>query len=82
MSTALILACFWVLAATGVAVLPMRRQRGPAIALLLAAPAILGWISIEHGGLIASACALGALSVMRHPARAILRRLRPARSKA
>ena len=41
MRTALVLGCVWVLAATLVAMLPMRRQLLPGLALLLAAPVLL-----------------------------------------
>ncbi len=43
----LALACIsWVFAATIVAMLPMRRQYVPGIALLIAAPLLIAWIGI------------------------------------
>ena len=49
MSLPLILACFWVLAATATALLPMRYQLVPGLALLIAAPVLVVWIGMEHG---------------------------------
>ncbi len=49
MSASLTLACLWALLATGVALLPMRRQMVPGLALLIAAPALLVWIGWQHG---------------------------------
>ena len=44
----LLLACIaWVFAATGVALLPMRHQYIPGIALLIAAPVLILWIGIS-----------------------------------
>lgn len=39
----------WVVAATAVALMPMRRQYAPGLALLLAAPALICWIAVAHG---------------------------------
>ncbi|MGB5837644.1 MAG: DUF2484 family protein, partial [Albidovulum sp.] len=45
MSWAALLVCLWVLAATLVAFLPMRRQFAPGLALLIVAPAIIIWLT-------------------------------------
>ena len=49
MSFSLILGAVWVVLATIVATLPMRLQWMPGLALLLAAPALLAWIAVDHG---------------------------------
>ena len=69
MSYALLAACVWVVAATVVAFLPMRRQFVPGIALLIAAPVIVVWIGMEHGPWIALAGVAGVVSMFRRPLR-------------
>ena len=49
MSFSLISGAIWVILATIVATLPMRRQFPPGIVLLLAAPVLIGWIGMDHG---------------------------------
>ena len=67
MSLILILACLWVLAATGVAFLPMRTQFAPGLLLLVAAPILMYFIAKEHG-LVVFLLALAAfLSMFRRP---------------
>ena len=51
MSPPLILGGVWIFAATLVAMLPMRRQMLPGMALLLSAPILLVWIGWVHGWL-------------------------------
>jgi hypothetical protein len=64
----LALACIlWVFAATGIAMLPMRRQMLPGFGLLIAAPVIIVWIGAAHGPWIAALAALAFLSVFRRP---------------
>ena len=67
MSLPLILACFWVVAASVTAMLPMRRQMVPGIVLLLLAPVLLVWIGVVHGVWWAVAGLLGFLSMFRNP---------------
>ncbi len=67
MSWPLAAACFWVLAATVTALLPMRRQYPPGITLLVLAPVILIWIGLEHGVWVAVAGTLGFVSMFRNP---------------
>ena len=76
MSTSLLLGCFWVLAATVVAMLPMRRQMGPGLALLVAAPMLIGFIGYEHGWLFAGLGLAACLSMFRNPLRYLMRRAR------
>ena len=49
MSLSLVTGAAWVVLATIVAMLPLRFQWMPGLALLLAAPAILARIGIDHG---------------------------------
>ena len=67
MSTSLIMGCLWVLASTATAMLPMRRQMVPGVALLLAAPVLLWFIASEHGLLVFGLTSLAALSLFRNP---------------
>jgi Protein of unknown function (DUF2484) len=67
MSTSLILGCLWVVASTITAMLPMRRQMIPGVALLLAAPVLLWFIATEHGLLVFGLTLLAALSMFRNP---------------
>ena len=76
MSTSLLLGCFWVLAATGVAMLPMRRQMWPGLALLVSAPVLIGYVAVQHGWIWALPCVLAFLSTMRNPLRYLWKRLR------
>ena len=53
--------CFWVFASKFVAFLPLRRQYLPGSALVLIAPFLMVWISLENGwwaGLLALAAFL------------------------
>jgi hypothetical protein len=76
MSLSLIAGAFWVLAATGVAFLPMRQQYPPGIVLLLAAPVLLGWIAVDHGVWWAGLGAFAFVSMFRNPIFYLVRRLR------
>ena len=76
MSFSLISGCVWVLLATFVALLPMRRQYAPGIALLIAAPLLLGWIAMDHGWWIFAAGSFAFLSMYRNPLIYFLRRAR------
>lgn len=67
MSLSLILACVWVIGATIVAMLPMRRQYIPGVALLIGAPVLIGVIWYEHGIWFGFAALFGFLSMFRNP---------------
>lgn len=67
MSLSLTIGCLWVLLAAVVALLPMRRQYVPGIALLVAAPVLLGWIARDHGEWIFVAGLFAFLSMFRNP---------------
>jgi Protein of unknown function (DUF2484) len=74
MSLPLILGCVWVLAATATAMLPMRRQMVPGVALLIAAPVLLGWIGYAHGWIWLAIGLFAFLSMFRNPLLYFLRR--------
>ena len=67
MSISLILGFLWVLASTATAMMPMRRQMVPGVALLVAAPVLLWFIAHEHGLLVFGLTLLAALSLFRNP---------------
>lgn len=67
MSAPLILGALWVLAAAGVAMLPMRRQMLPGVALLVAAPVLLTWVGWVHGWLWLALGLFAFLSMFRNP---------------
>ena len=81
MSPPLILGCLWVLAAAATAMLPMRRQMVPGLALLIVAPGLLVWIGLVHGWLWLAIGLFAFLSMFRNPLLYFLRRAtgRPAR---
>jgi signal transduction histidine kinase len=66
-STPLILGCIWIIAAAVVAMLPMKRQMLPGMALLLAAPVLLIWIGWAHGWLWLALGLFAFLSMFRNP---------------
>ena len=67
MSGALIAGCFWVIAASVTAMLPMRRQMLPGLGLVGAAPLLLIWIGVSHGWLWAAMGLLAFVSMFRRP---------------
>jgi hypothetical protein len=67
MSVPLFLSCLWVIAGTGVAMLPMRLQYAPGLALLLVAPVLLGWLGATYGGWVVAVAGLAVLSMFRRP---------------
>ncbi|MBR9843479.1 MAG: DUF2484 family protein [Rhodobacteraceae bacterium] len=76
MSPSLILGCLWVFTSAIVAMLPMRRQYAPGIALLFAAPALIGVIWWEHGVWVGLAALFAFVSMFRNPLRYLWKRLR------
>lgn len=74
MSTPLVLGCLWVLAAAATAMLPMRRQMVPGLALLAVAPVLLIWIGAVHGWLWLALGLFAFLSMFRNPLLYFLRR--------
>lgn len=67
MSLSLTLAAIWAILSAIVAMLPMGKQFGPGIFLLLAAPAMIGFIGYEHGIWIAALGLFAFLSMFRRP---------------
>ena len=74
MSLPLILGCLWIVAAAVTAMLPMRRQMVPGLALLAAAPVLLVWIGYVHGWLWLAFGLFAFLSMFRNPLLYFLRR--------
>jgi hypothetical protein len=74
MSPPVVAAIFWALAATVTALLPMRRQMVPGLALLVAAPVLILWIGAAHGWLWTLPALAAFLSMFRNPLLYLLRR--------
>ena len=81
MSWALIFGALWVVAATVVALLPMRRQYVPGVALLVLAPVVIVWIGIAHGWLWGALALAGFVSMFRNPLRYFWRLAKGERSE-
>ncbi|MCK0143470.1 DUF2484 family protein [Aliiroseovarius sp. F20344] len=67
MSRPLIVAALWAIAATIVALLPMRMQFPPGIVLLISAPILIIWIGATHGWFWAAMGLAAFLSMFRRP---------------
>lgn len=67
MSLPLILGCFWIFAAAGTAMLPMKYQLIPGLVLLLTAPVLIVWTGWLHGWLWAAFGTFALLSMFRRP---------------
>lgn len=67
MSLPLIIGCLWVLAATIVALLPMKHQYKPGLTLLIAAPFLIVWIGYAHGWIFGVLGLLAFVSMFRNP---------------
>jgi len=67
MSLSLTLSCLWVIAASIVAMLPMRRQFAPGITLLLCAPFLLTYLGYQHNPWVVLAASIAILSMFRRP---------------
>ncbi len=63
----LVLGAVWVIAAAVVAMLPMRRQMLPGLALLIAAPVLLVWIGATQGWFWTAFGAFAFVSMFRRP---------------
>ena len=68
--------CLWILAAAVVAMLPMRLQMKPGLALLIIAPFLLGWIGWVHGWIWVFAGTFAFVSMFRNPLRYFWRKWR------
>ena len=76
MSLSLIIAAVWAIAATVVALLPMRFQYVPGVSLLIAAPFVIGFMAYENGLWIALIGVFGFASMFRNPLRYFWRKFR------
>lgn len=74
MSTPLVLGALWVIASAIVAMLPMRAQMVPGVALLIAAPVLLVWIGWTHGWVWLALGLFAFVSMFRNPLRYFARR--------
>ena len=74
--TAAVFACLWVVAAALVAMLPMRWQILPGLALLAAAAPLLWRLGADYGPWAAALAVLALLSMFRRPLRHLLTRAR------
>jgi hypothetical protein len=74
MSLPLVLGALWVLASAVVAMLPMKRQMVPGVALLVAAPVLLVWIGYAHGWIWLAVGVFAFVSMFRNPLRYFARR--------
>ena len=74
MSLPLILGCLWIVAAAITALMPMRAQTVPGLALLLAAPVLLAWIGRVHGWLWLAVGLFAFVSMFRKPLLYVARR--------
>lgn len=72
--TLLVISCLWVVAATVVAMLPMRYQYIPGIFLLLAAPVLIYLIGRDVALWAGIAAALAFISMFRNPLRYFAKR--------
>jgi hypothetical protein len=71
-----IIGCLWVVAATVVALLPMKHQYVPGVTLLIAAPFLIGWIGWTYGWWVGAIGLFALLSMFRNPLRYFYRRFR------
>lgn len=60
-------AILWVFAATGTAMLPMRRQMLPGLALLVLAPVLIVWMGATYGPWLSAVALFAFLSMFRRP---------------
>ena len=76
MNWPVVIAALWVLAATVVALLPMRMQYVPGVALLLVAPVLIIWLEVLYGWWVGVLALLAFISMFRNPLRYLLARAR------
>ncbi|MCF2904349.1 DUF2484 family protein [Octadecabacter sp. CECT 8868] len=76
MKVSLIIAVIWVFAATGTALLPMRRQYLPGVTLLILAPVLIVWLGYDFGWGWSIAALAAFVSMFRNPLRYFLARAR------
>jgi len=64
--------CLWAVASTIVAMLPMRYQYVPVVALLMLAPALIAWVALSVHWAAAAFGLFALLSMYRNPLRYFL----------
>ncbi len=74
--TLLWLCILWVFASAGVAMLPMRRQYVPGVALLVAAPVLIVMIGLQMGWLVSLLALAAFISMFRNPLKYMIAKLR------
>ena len=74
--TVIWLAIAWVFTSVGVAMLPVRRQYYPALALLIAAPVLIIMAGMQYGWVFSVLGLAAFVSMFRNPLRYIAARLR------
>jgi len=73
MASSVLASCLWVLVASGTAMLPMRRQMVPGLALLASAPVLMVWMGAQVGWWAGALALLAFVSMFRRPLGALLR---------
>ncbi|HCP80441.1 MAG TPA: UDP-N-acetylmuramate--alanine ligase [Octadecabacter sp.] len=76
MSWSIVIAALWVLVATGTALLPIRGQFVPGVALLLMAPGLIIWLGYDFGWGWSVAAFLAFASMFRNPLKYLIARAR------
>jgi hypothetical protein len=74
--TLMLICILWVFASAGVAMLPMRQQYIPGVALLLAAPVLIFFIGQQVGWFMALLGLAAFVSMFRNPLKFIVAKLR------
>ena len=76
MNVSVVIGALWVIAAAVVAMLPMRRQYVPGIALLCLAPVLIVWLSVDYGWWVGLIGLFAFVSMFRNPLRYFWQRAR------
>ncbi|MBU2992934.1 DUF2484 family protein [Octadecabacter sp. 1_MG-2023] len=76
MSWSIAIAVAWVFAATGTALLPMRRQYVPGVMLLIMAPVLIVWLGFDFGWGWSFAALAAFVSMFRNPLKYLFARAR------
>lgn len=76
MTETILMAALWVVAATIVAFLPIRRQYLPGTVLLVAAPVLIVLLALQTHWVVAAAAFAGFVSMFRNPLRYFWRKWR------
>jgi hypothetical protein len=74
--TLLWLCILWVFASVGVAMLPMRKQYVPGVALLIAAPVLIVMIGLQVNWIVALLAVAAFVSMFRNPLKYMIAKLK------